>query len=472
MVFLFSVAAKVAYSLPSHDHFNNSLIESDTDPIGPDYMVRTVVLDAGHGGKDPGCLGKKTTEKEIALDVVLKLGQMIKSSYPDVKVVYTRDTDEFIPLHERAQIANNHEADLFISVHCNATVKKSVSGSETFVLGLHRAADNLEVAKRENAAILKEENYQQNYDGFDPNSDEGHIALSMYQNAFLDQSIAFATLVEGEFVDYAGRESRGVKQAGFLVLRNTYMPSVLVEAGFLTNTKEENFLVTEDGKLRTAKSIFNAFSKYKYDIESYASQQVVNATAPAKERVVEEHVVNQQIVETPVTEKPVVVHEEVAAKPIVTNSTSVQASTKQTAPTHRKSHTGATIRVSAQQPSTTRVVRESTVSSPAHTKPEQSKTTSPAVTYVQQSDVEYVVQIAAGTKKLRPTSSKWQKLDDVLIRFENGMYKYQVGGLKSMHMANQKKTYLRGIGFSDCFIVAYRDGKPVRLTDVAVVGSR
>lgn len=479
------LAANVAYSLPAISDFNITLNEVEADPTNPEYQVKTVVLDAGHGGKDPGCLGKKTSEKEVALDVVLKVGQMIKNSYPDVKVIYTRDSDEFIPLHERSAIANRNQADLFISVHCNGTDKKSVSGSETFVLGLHRVAHNLEVAKRENASILKEENYQQNYDGFDPNSDESHIALSMYQSAYLDQSIALATLIEGEFVDHAGRTSRGVKQAGFMVLKNATMPSVLVEAGFLTNAKEENFLITEDGKMRTATSIFNAFSKYKYDIESYAQQQpktqtaqvseatqtTVEVTEPTMDVAVAEkpHVEDKmpQVAETkPQVEKPTQSSAAVKTEMQKTEST-VASSTRVTkpaaAPKYQATTSEATNRYRSQQAQRTTVASGSRPTTTSSSRP---------TTQVVSSDekVEYVVQVAAGAHKLKPTGAKWQKLEDVLIRYENGMYKYQVGGLYNFQAANQKKTYLKQIGFNDCFIAAYKDGKPVKLTEVAMAG--
>lgn len=196
------------------------------------YKLRTVVLDPGHGGFDSGCLGSDSQEKNVALSVAKKLANEIEFAFPDVKVILTRSTDKFIPLHERADIANRNKADLFISIHCNAMRKASyIKGSETYVLGLHRTQENLEVAKRENAVVLLEEDYEQNYD-FDPNSDEGHIMLSMVQNAFLEQSILFASKVEDKMSARANRHSRGVKQAGFQVLRQTAMPAVLVETGF------------------------------------------------------------------------------------------------------------------------------------------------------------------------------------------------------------------------------------------------
>lgn len=239
--------------------------------------IQKIIIDAGHGGKDGGCSGKHSKEKNITLKIALKLGEYIKKNLPSVTVIYTRKKDVFVPLHKRAALANKHHADLFISIHCNAVPKitaqsRRVQGTETFVMGLHRAKDNLEVAKRENQVILLEDNYEANYSGFDPNSPEGHIMLSMYQNAYLEQSIELASLIEGQFKKRAKRISRGVKQAGFVVLRETTMPSVLIEAGFLTHLNEEKFLKTSHGQDLIASGIFRAFRDYKNAYENKATQ--------------------------------------------------------------------------------------------------------------------------------------------------------------------------------------------------------
>jgi N-acetylmuramoyl-L-alanine amidase len=247
-----------------------------------EYAIRTIVIDAGHGGHDPGCVGKKSKEKDVALDISLKLGKMIEEQLPDTRVIYTRKTDKFLELHQRAAIANKANADLFISIHCNAAESKTSYGTETFVLGLHRAKDNLDVAKRENAAIYFENDYQQNYDGYDPNSPEGHILLSMFQNAFLDQSITLAEKIERNFVAHK-RTSRGVKQGGFLVLRHATMPAVLVEAGFLSNLKEEEWLISQEGQNAIATSIFDAIKLYKssYELKPKKELAVQTETKPA-----------------------------------------------------------------------------------------------------------------------------------------------------------------------------------------------
>lgn len=231
------------------------------------YTMKTIVIDAGHGGHDAGCHGAYAHEKNVTLAVALKLGAMIEKNMPGVRVVYTRKTDEFVELHERASIANRHKADLFISIHCNANKNTSAYGTETWTMGLHKSEGNLEVAKRENSAILMEKNYDIHYDGFDPNSPEAYIIFSLNQNAFINQSLSLAALVEEEFKK-DGRFSRGVKQAGFLVLWRTTMPAILIETGFLTNKNEEQYLASEKGQNELTQSIFTAVKLYKQKMEN------------------------------------------------------------------------------------------------------------------------------------------------------------------------------------------------------------
>lgn len=223
----------------------------------------TVVIDAGHGGKDSGAVGKISKEKNINLSVALKLGELIEKNCPDVKVVYTRKTDVFIELHQRAHIANKAKADLFISVHTNAMPKKIIRrGTETYTLGMHRAADNLAVAKRENSVITLESNYEEKYEGFDPNSSESYIIFEFMQDQNMASSVSFAKEVQ-QFAQTAGRINKGVFQAGFLVLRETSMPSVLIELGYISTPDEEQYLNTQKGQQAMAQSIFNAFKSYK-----------------------------------------------------------------------------------------------------------------------------------------------------------------------------------------------------------------
>ena len=234
-----------------------------------DYKIKTVVIDAGHGGKDPGTHGKSMREKDLVLKVALMVGSYIEQYVPDVKVIYTRKDDRFLELYERAGIANNAKADLFISIHANALPSKSsVYGTETYVMGLHTNEKNFNVAKRENSVILLEDNHEERYAGFDPNSPESYIMFSLTQNAFQDNSLLLANNIENQFEKRVGRKSRGVKQAGFQVLWNTYMPSVLVEIGYLTNPKEESELAIEQTQDYIASGIYRAFKEYKNQMES------------------------------------------------------------------------------------------------------------------------------------------------------------------------------------------------------------
>lgn len=235
------------------------------------YEVKTIVIDAGHGGKDPGCIGAHSKEAIVALGVATELGRILKEYMPSVKVIYTRDTDDFVELHERANIANKAGADLFISIHCNSG-PSAAYGTETFTMGLHTSNGNLEVAKRENNVVLKEDNYIEKYDGFDPNSPEAHILFSLFQNAHIDNSLLFASKIENQFAKRVNRHSRGVKQAGLLVLWKTAMPSVLIETGFLTNKTEENYLTNKENQVLMASGIYRAFKEYKQELEAESSK--------------------------------------------------------------------------------------------------------------------------------------------------------------------------------------------------------
>ena len=238
------------------------------------YKLKKVVIDAGHGGKDRGCAGAHSREKEITLNIALKLGEYIEKNIPDVEVIYTRKKDVFIPLHERASIANRNSADVFISIHCNASPTfKTAYGSETYIMGVDKTQANLDVARRENSVITMEQNYEVNYDGFNLNNPESYIIFSLYQNAYIDQSIKLAVMLEEQFEKRAKRKSRGVKQESFLVLYKTAMPSVLIETGFLTNEQDEEYLNSPEGQTYMASAMYRAFKEYKQMVEG-------NRTAP------------------------------------------------------------------------------------------------------------------------------------------------------------------------------------------------
>jgi N-acetylmuramoyl-L-alanine amidase len=232
-------------------------------PLKPAMVV---VIDAGHGGKDPGNLGTgrySLTEKDVTLDVSNKLAAYIRKNMPDVKVILTRTGDSFPKLSSRVKIANNAEADVFISIHCDAFTTENARGCGTYVMGMHKTEQSLNSAMRENASIFKEENYEDNYEGFDPNDPDTYIALSLRQNVFLDNSLQLGSLIQNQFRDKVGRKDRGVRQAGYYVISFTSMPSVLVELGFLTNPNEEDFLQSEDGKTYMASALFRAFREYR-----------------------------------------------------------------------------------------------------------------------------------------------------------------------------------------------------------------
>ncbi len=243
----------------------------------------TVVIDPGHGGKDSGTKGTGKTkiyEKDVVLSVGKKVAENLRK-HKDINVIMTRDSDKFLELHQRARIANKNKADVFVSIHCNASKNPKAKGSETYVLGIHRNKDNLEVAKRENAVILLEDDYQLHYEGFDPNAPETFIGLELLQEEFLEQSILLASMMQREFEKRIPTKNRSVQQAGFAVLRLTYMPSVLTEIGFLSNPAEEKFLHSESGQNKVAQAISKAILDYKkiFEENTVRPTEINNSTS-------------------------------------------------------------------------------------------------------------------------------------------------------------------------------------------------
>ncbi len=376
------------------------------------YQIRTVVIDPGHGGHDAGCSGAHSHEKEIVLNIAIRLGNSIQANYPHIKVIYTRDRDVFIPLHKRARIANENKADLFISIHCNSIANADyVRGSETYVLGLHRAADNLEVAKRENSSILLEDNYQNNYFGYDPNSTENHILMSLFQNAFLEQSIRFAEKVEYQIKHAAHGKSRGVKQAGFLVLRETAMPSVLIESGYLSNATDDQYLTGEYGQIQIASAIFRAFRSYKNEIETGNS----SPSTPS---------VHQEIVQA--------------------RNRQYQATASTNPPrTSRKSPKSASSLMIPSKTSST--FNEHSPALPAEL------------------PIVYKIQMASGTDLIDTNQSPWNKLaQSVEIRQEGHMYKYLSTSFPNIKEAIVYRNQLQQMGFKDAFVVAFRGAERLK----------
>ena len=256
--------------------------------------ITKIVIDAGHGGEDPGALGSKGKEKDVTLIVALELGKLITENCPDVEVIYTRKTDVFIPLYNRSKIANDKHADLFISIHCNSSDNKSANGVETFVMGLHKTESNLEVARKENAAMLLEKDYKNTYGNFNPNSPESYVIFSLYSNAYLESSVQLASKVQKNLLKCTHFRDRQVQQAGFWVLHKVAMPSILVELGFISNKNEEAQLLDPTFQKALAASLCNAFIEYKNQVEgNHASLISVPETqkpkkeepVPAKENV-------------------------------------------------------------------------------------------------------------------------------------------------------------------------------------------
>lgn len=257
-IILFALLANIAVSLAANHRF-------------------TLVIDPGHGGSDPGAIGLTEKEKDINLKAALAFGKYVEANCPDVRVIYTRKTDVFVPLHERAAIANRAKADLFISIHTNALEKGRIArGLETYTLGMHRASENLDIAKRENSVILVEKDYKQHYEGFDPNSAESYIIFEFMQDNFMARSVELAKMVQKNVCATASRPNKGVKQAGFLVLRETSMPSCLIELGYISTPDEEQYLAQGSNIDDMARGIYQAFTTYKvkYDINGPQSYPI------------------------------------------------------------------------------------------------------------------------------------------------------------------------------------------------------
>lgn len=407
----------------------------------------TVVIDAGHGGKDPGARGTIINEKEINLSVALKLGKLIEEHHDDVRVIYTRKTDRFIELDERANIANRNKADLFISIHTNAVKRGSlVKGTEIYTLGLARNEENLEVAMRENSAILLEDNYQQKYEGFDPNSSESYIIFEFIQNKHVEQSISLASEVQKCFTS-ADRVNRGVRQAGFLVLRKTSMPSILVELGYISNREEERFMKTENGRNTLAKALYNAFTKYKRDYDRRQGA-LAGSKRPAptlsyvnqSENTSDGSTASASSMSTPAPPP--------GSEADILSRRQGNRSTRSTPPAQ-----------TAQQPSSAPAVKVKQTTPQAQkrsaAKPAENVNTDTKGVVI------YKIQILTSDKKLSPKSRLFKGYKNVDFYVEKGIYKYTYGESPNFGTIRKlRKKIARD--FKDAFIVAFKDGKKVK----------
>src|SRR6185312_2233239 len=360
-----------------------------------------------------GCHGIRYKEKDVALSVALKLGHLIEENDPNVKVIYTRSTDVFIPLNERAAIANRNHADFFICVHCNASPDKTKYGSATYVMGLYKSEGNLEVAKRENSSVLYEKDYKQTYSGFDPNSDEANILFAMYQNAYLTQSLDLAAKIQKEYVGDATRIDNGVKQAGFLVLWKTTMPSLLTEMGFLTNPQEESFIGSNRGQTKIAESIFLALQQYIDEKEGVAfNQNDFKLIHAQPDSATEEDTTTNTVPAKPVKSN------------VPNNAGKMKASIQNL---HLDSVTNAGV--------------DST----------------PKLTNVSDTNkIIYKVQIASSPKPLATDTGNFKNAPDVEMYLYNAVYKYTAGHFTSLDDAINLQRKLRTEGFQDAFIVAFK----------------
>ena len=357
-----------------------------------------VVIDAGHGGHDSGCLGSHLKEKDVSLDIALMVGKLISDHCPEVKVIYTRKTDVFVELYRRAQIANSEHADLFISFHCNASEDHIGNGIETWVMGLHKSEANQAVARAENAAMLKEKNYKNNYDGFDPNSPEANVLFSLYSSAYLKNSVMLADKVQKNLINSTHLVNRGVKQAGFWVLYKVAMPSILIEMGFLSNKNDEAFLSSTENRKKEAASIYNAFVDYL--------AAVTNSQPHAHEAV------------TPATPKPVTVKEDIPQENVPTGAVSPKPEMPEKL-----------------QAIANEVVPDSNV-------------------------IRFKVQFLASPEKLPLTDSRFRNLPGVDRFFENNLWKYTAGNETSHAAIREILTEVKR-KFPDAFVIGFQNGKKI-----------
>ncbi len=380
------------------------------DLWGKDFVV---VIDAGHGGHDPGAIGKTSREKNINLNVALKLGNLIKQNCNDVKVIYTRDRDIFIPLDRRAEIANNAKADLFISVHTNALANnRTAKGASTWTLGLAKSNANLEVAKRENSVILYESDYQTRYAGFNPNSAESYIIFEFMQDKYMEQSVHLASLVQKQFRHTCRRVDRGVHQAGFLVLKASAMPSILVELGFISTPEEERYLNSEQGADTMGKGIYRAFLNYKREQEirlTGVSRTIIPADEPSTE-----------------------------ANEIENDSEKVDSTPKE------------------QDLIAESIPKENT----RRTSERPVKSENATIN----SEITFKIQILTSSKPLSKNDRQFKGVKNVDFYKEGGLYKYTYGESENYNTVLRTKRSISA-QFKDAFIVAFQNGEKMNINE-------
>lgn len=385
----------------------------------------TLVIDAGHGGKDAGAPGKYSYEKNINLKVALAFGRYVEKNCPDVKVIYTRKTDVFIPLHERAAIANRNKADVFISIHTNSVAsKKPISGLETYTMGMRRSGEKLSAAMRENDVILIEDNYQQHYSGFDPRSPESYIMFEVLNDKNMLESVELAKGIQKNVCRTANRPNKGVKQDAFLVLRETSMPACLIELGYITTPSEEAYLNSPSNQEAMGRGIYQAFVEYK--------ARATHQPMPVK---VEEPVVPEQSVKE---EAPV--KQEVQEAPVVPAETP-EVAVKQDAPAKQE----------------TPVKQEQPVQKEASVKPAQPAKADTVKTVAAAAPV-FKVQFLASNTRIKAGDARFKGLEGVDSYQEGGLWKYTVGSTESYAEVRQLRAQVVKV-FPQAFIVAFKNGE-------------
>ena len=418
-------------------------------PVGIN-KIKTIVIDPGHGGLDPGCHGVSSQEKNIALAVALKLGKLLEENYPDLKVIYTRTTDVFVDLEERAQIANKAKADLFISIHCNAagkalkikdpktgklktkmfknkkgklvpveTINPVPFGTETYVMGLKNEEGKMRVATRENSAIFYEDHYEQKYGGFDPESIESYIIMSNYTSAYVIQSANLAKKIQDEYTRKAGRIDKGVHRQSIWVLWRTSMPSILTEIGYLTNPLEETFMAGEQGQEYLAKAIFRGLRKYKDEYEGVKkdyNDDIENQEPLENENIKAGNLPNQKIDDDADDDKD------------------TTQTTKVTIP-----------EVEIKNDSTSSAII--------------------ANTFKNKVDLWFKVQFASSPTPLDLNAAKYSALSDIDTYKQNNINKYTCGKFKTINEAANYQSKVKSLGFNDCFVVAIKNGQRIDMNE-------
>lgn len=406
-----------------------------------------VVIDAGHGGYDPGAVGKISKEKDINLKVALKVGNLIKKNCKNVKVIYTRDKDVYVTLEKRAQIANEAKADLFISIHTNSTTQsKTIQGPSTWILGLHRTEANLEVAKRENSVILLESDYETRYAGFNPNSSESYIIFEFMQDKYMSQSAHLASLVQQQFKNTCNRRDRGVHQAGFIVLKEAAMPSILIELGFISSPDEEKYLNTDEGIDNMSKGIYQAFLTYKKENETRLAETV-----------------SQVRIEKNEDEKPVTAAKEVDSDPTelagkapanIVPEQKIIEKVAEKKETERRNQKEKDAEQKNSKPAVALQNQKPTEAAKTETKPTGSK--------VNNNEIIFKVQIFASARQLPKNDRLLKGISNAKYYREDNLYKYTYGETNNYdEVLRIRKSIAHK--FSDAFIVAFKNGKKINI---------